>query len=41
MCVVEIHFISKGENNPNKFFIIGGHLFKNPSGKIFELDSST
>lgn len=26
------------KSNPQKFFIVGGHLFKNPSGKIFELD---
>lgn len=43
----EIHSIPQGnqivisKNYPNKFFIVGGHMFKNPQGKIFELDQST
>lgn len=43
----EIHSIPHGNQiviSPSQFnriFIIGGHFFKKPSGKIFELDTLT
>lgn len=43
----ELHSIPHGiqllvmPNNPHRFLMIGGHYFKKPSNKVYELDSST